>query len=45
MDTFGKGIRNNQNIIDMKKNILESYLKMRFIIQEEQLINFINKNI
>ena len=26
----------------MKKNILESYLKMRFILQEEQLIYFIN---
>jgi hypothetical protein len=29
-------------IVNIKKNILENYLKMRFILHEEQLISFIN---
>ena len=29
-------------IVNIKKNIIEKYLKMRIIIHEEQLINFIN---
>ena len=29
-------------IVDIKKNILEKYLKLRFILYEEQLISFIN---
>ena len=29
-------------IVNIKKNIIEKYLKMRFILQEEQLIHFIN---
>ena len=29
-------------IVNIKKNIIEKYLKMRFILHEEQLIHFIN---
>ena len=29
-------------IVDIKKNILEKYLKLMFILYEEQLISFIN---